>query len=158
MLTTMRAMASGLAMALAALAFQGHAAQAQTDQQWDWCEGGEGAPSEQAEINACTQILNSGHLSREDRAYALYNRGYSYGEIGQYRRAIQDLDESIRLSPEHAETWYTRHLCKERLGDNAGAQADYLRAKQLDPKIDEEESGAAASQPKKRPGKRPGKE
>ena len=36
-------------------------------------------------------------------AYAVYNnRGRSYMELRQYKRAIQDLDEAIRLNPQYA--------------------------------------------------------
>ena len=31
-----------------------------------------------------------------------YNRGATYANIGQYERAIQDIDEAIRVDPQNA--------------------------------------------------------
>ncbi len=148
MFARMQTIAAGLAMALAAATFQGPSALAQTDEQWDRCEGYANV-SQQAEINACTQILNSPHLSKQERAWAYYNRAASYNETRQYALALRDLDESIRLDPRNAYAYWERHIAKERLGDNTGAQADYIKAKQLKPGIEEEESGSAG-QPRKR--------
>ncbi len=145
MFMRIRSITAGLALALAATAFHGHGAQAQTDQQWEWCEGSPDA-SEQQQVNACTQILNSGHLAVPERAWALYNRAHSYIDLRQYRQAIRDLDEAIRYDSEHAEYWWERHIAKESLGDESGAQFDFNRAKQLNPNIDRE--GASYLPPK----------
>ena len=54
--------------------------------------------------------------------------------MDQYGRAIADLDQAIRLNTNNAEALYVRGLAKQKIG-NAGANADLVRAKQLNPQL-----------------------
>ncbi len=63
-----------------------------------------------------------------------YNRGRTYFLMDQYGRAIADLDQAIRLNTNNAEALYVRGLAKQKIG-NAGANADLVRAKQLNPQL-----------------------
>ncbi len=161
MSTKLRTIAAGLAMALAVATFQGQAVQAQTDIDDLITDcftygvvGGSPQEAKQA-INACTKALNSGQLDRRDRSWAYLGRGWAYNETGQYRLALRDLDECIRLqySSDLATAYWERHIAKQGLGDKAGAEADYRRAKQLNPRIEEEMTSGSPGQPRTRPSK-----
>ena len=60
------------------------------------------------------------------------NRGSVYHTLGQHRRAIQDYDEAIRLSPQLAAAYNNRGGAYARLGQAANAKADQEKACQLD--------------------------
>jgi tetratricopeptide (TPR) repeat protein len=62
-----------------------------------------------------------------------FRRGWDYGELGQYQRAIQDYDEAIRLDPTNAITYNIRGLAYGELGQYQRAIQDYDKAIQLDP-------------------------
>ncbi len=64
--------------------------------------------------------------------------------MGDYQRAIDDLDEAIRLDPELALAYYNRALASTLLGNDAAARQDIDRAVELgmdratlEPAIDE---------------------
>ena len=42
------------------------------------------------------------HPAKSSRPPPYYNRGATYANIGQYERAIQDIDEAIRIDPQNA--------------------------------------------------------
>jgi hypothetical protein len=45
---------------------------------------------------------------------------------------------AIRYDPKDADAYWSRHLCKQELGDTAGAAADKQAAKRIDPRIEEQ--------------------
>ena len=49
-----------------------------------------------------------------------------------YDRAIDDLNEAIRLDPKDAEAYYFRGQAKKLKGDSRGADADMATAHRLD--------------------------
>ena len=134
MFATVRAVAAGFVVATAALV--AGAAEAQTDQRWQWCQGEGGVP-ENVQIDACTALINSGQYGGKDLANAYYHRGVSYGQTGQYLLGCRDFTEAIRLDPTDADAYWLRHLCRKHLGDLPGALSDYLRAKRLNPRVDQ---------------------
>lgn len=139
------ALAIGFALLLVAQLLSSAPLLGQTDQQYRWCQGEGGVP-EEVQISACTVIISSGQLSGSDLAWAYYNRGVSYGETGKCRSAIADFDQSIRLDPSDADSYWLRHICKEQLGDKAGADADEQLARRLNPNIDSAASRRPPSQ------------
>ena len=48
-------------------------------------------------IRGCTAVIRSGHLVGETFALAYYYRGDAYHDLGDYRRAIEDYDEALRV-------------------------------------------------------------
>ena len=68
-------------------------------------------------------------------------RGQALAIKGEFKCAVADLDEAIRLGHEDAEVFESRGDAKAKLGDSRGAKADHDRAAQLGPK----------SNPKKKP-------
>ena len=68
-----------------------------------------------------------------DDATAYRNRGLSYSDLGQYRRAIEDYDKAIELDPNDATAYYNRGLTYRRLGQYRRAIEDFDKAIELDP-------------------------
>jgi tetratricopeptide (TPR) repeat protein len=58
-------------------------------------------------------------------------RGNSYAELGQYERAIQEYDETIRLEQNLENAYYERGLAYEALGKTIEAERDLKKAIQL---------------------------
>lgn len=48
---------------------------------------------------ACTRAINSGHLSSQGFSLAYFNRAILYARIGDYERAVADLDDMLGFSP-----------------------------------------------------------
>jgi tetratricopeptide (TPR) repeat protein len=59
-------------------------------------------------ISSCTAIIDSPQEPHERLAIAFYNRGTAYTAKNQYDRAVEDLDQAIRLKPNFAEAFYNR--------------------------------------------------
>ena len=45
------------------------------------------------------------------------NRGLAYAELGEYRRAIEDYDEALRLNPGYALAHKNRKIALGHLGE-----------------------------------------
>jgi len=89
-----------LAITLAALLLHG-GAQAQTEEEWDWCYGiGVPAPNVQPPeilISGCTAVIQSGIHGGRNLVVAFTNRGVGYRQTSQYDRAVADFDQAIAL-------------------------------------------------------------
>ena len=71
--------------------------------------------------------------SDSDHAIAYFNRGYDYGELGEYEKAISDYTKVIELNPEYATAYYYRGICYRKLGEYNKTISDYTEAIELDP-------------------------
>lgn len=80
--------------------------------------------SSEFQIAACTKILQSHPLDYN----ALANRGMGYRWIGQFDRAIIDLDEVLRLYPNEAGLYLERGIAYQGRGDQKSAIADLTEA------------------------------
>ena len=58
----------------------------------------------------------------------LYIRGRSHIEMGQYKRAMPDLNRVLREDPDDVEARCYRGLAREKTGNRKGARKDYARA------------------------------
>jgi tetratricopeptide (TPR) repeat protein len=58
-------------------------------------------------------------------------RGFSYNNLGQYERAIQDYDDTFRLDPQYAQAYYARGYAYQGLGKSTEAERDIAKAKEL---------------------------
>jgi tetratricopeptide (TPR) repeat protein len=117
---------SGLLLALAIGVFS--PAQA-ADRDWSTCSG----PISTASISACSRLIASGDTHGGKPAFAYYNRGSAWLEMGEYARAIDDFDAAIRLDPSSAWTFNNRGSAWYAKGDLDRAMADFSQAVTLDP-------------------------
>jgi tetratricopeptide (TPR) repeat protein len=106
-----------------------------TAQNWQFCTGNPGIDWDQ-QIKSCTALIQSTTEPKENVAVAFFNRALAYEEKGEYKHAIADYGDAIRLNPNDAEAYLYRGLDKQRLGDKAGAEVDIAAAKRLNPNID----------------------
>jgi TPR repeat len=66
------------------------------------------APDPDLSISRCTAMIQSGHETQQNLAFAFRSRGIAYARKGQYDRAIEDLDQAIRLDPNDAVAFSNR--------------------------------------------------
>ena len=70
-------------------------------------------------------------------ADAYYNRGHAKRDLGDFQDAIVDYDEVIKLNSQDAPAYSARAFAKYKLGDTTGSQEDGVKAKELDPNLDD---------------------
>jgi tetratricopeptide (TPR) repeat protein len=136
MFATVRAIALGVSVAAA---LSGSAAHAQTadPQQLRLCDGRGNVPDE-VQISACTQIIKSVRTDATVLNTAHFYRGLTYAQTKRCRLAIPDFTAAIKYDPKDSDAYWSRHVCKQELGDKAGAAADKQAAKAIDPRIEEQ--------------------
>jgi tetratricopeptide (TPR) repeat protein len=67
-------------------------------------------------------------------AVAIYCRGtVLFYEKKDYRSAISDFDEALKLYPSYGQAYLNRGFCREQLNDNSGAENDYRTAAHVNP-------------------------
>jgi tetratricopeptide (TPR) repeat protein len=69
-----------------------------------------------------------------------FNRAVSHARKNEYRIAISDLTEAIRLKPDYGKAYYFRADSRRWLGDTEGAISDSNEVWRLDPKLYEKNS------------------
>lgn len=101
----------------------------------DWRMGVE-ASNQQAHAQAAyyfSRAIDLGWLSPGDRAKVYYNRGRSYGALGDYDWAIEDYSHAIELDPKFAEAFHGRAVVLDQTGERLRAIKDLQRAHALAP-------------------------
>lgn len=102
-------------------------------QNWRWCTQQERV-SLDAQIGACTAIIQSGQETRTNTAVAFTNRGIAYAGKGQFDQAIADYNEAIKFDARFSQAFNFRGRAYEQKNNSAQAIADYTTAIRLDPK------------------------
>jgi len=69
----------------------------------------------------------------KDNFFIYNNRGMTYYEHGDYKRAIEDFDRAVQSNPGFATAYNNRGNARNNLGDYARAIEDFDRAIQIDP-------------------------
>lgn len=88
-------------------------------------------------IDACTK-----RLQRDPKNLAAYyERAYAYFAKRDYKHAIADFDEIIRLDPSDAEALRKRGCLRAKLGSYTDALDDYAKAMRLEPGNPEDYAG-----------------
>lgn len=90
---------------------------------------------EEAISDADTAIQSHSKKSKNVNAY-YHTRGAAKAALGNHREAIEDYNESILLRPKKALFYQDRGLSNQAIGLETEADADFAKAKELDPKID----------------------
>lgn len=88
-----------------------------------------------AQINACTRVLQADKFGARARAIMYSNRGASYANLKQYRRALKDYYEALRLNPRDAHVYINRGATYHGLKQYRRAIRDYSAAIRLNPRI-----------------------
>jgi len=103
------------------------------DQQWGYCVNKNSQHSLDLMITGCTAIIESGRETDANLAIAFYNRGNAYEDMNDYRRAIADYGQSIRLDPQSSEAFFNRAVAHKHNQELTLAIADYDEAIRLNP-------------------------
>src|SRR6202034_1954941 len=81
----------------------------------------------------CSAAIKSNHLSKQNLAVSLNNRGNAYSVTGEFDKAIQDYDEAIRLNPKDANVFNNRGTAYVSKGNFDRAIIDFDEAIRLKP-------------------------
>jgi tetratricopeptide (TPR) repeat protein len=73
---------------------------------------------------ACTRVMNSGRLPREQMYIGYFNRGSAYRRAGDFAKAVADFTKVLELKPGFARAYESRGLAHDDLGDRTKALAD----------------------------------
>lgn len=120
---------------LAALTLNAGAALAddQRDQDWAWCANANGDQSVDRVIDGCSAVIQQGQAEPERMAAAYANRAAAYRGKGILDRALEDIDDSLRLAPDRAATIAGRGALYVAQGRYDAAMRDYDQALRLEP-------------------------
>jgi tetratricopeptide (TPR) repeat protein len=87
-------------------------------------------------IRGCTELLGRGNLLPEARSGAYSTRALGYSQKRDYGRAIEDYNQSLKLTPNFATALNNRAWAYFRWGKGAMGRADVERALELSPDMD----------------------
>lgn len=85
-----------------------------------------------AALQHYSAALAAGDMSPNNVMLAYHNRGNTYQDMGEYRRAIAEYDIAIGLRPAYAEAWFARGRARFALGEFPDAVADFAQSLKLD--------------------------
>ena len=88
-------------------------------------------------IDGCTSLINSGKQTTQTLVIAYNNRGNAYTGKGEYDRAIQDYDQSIKLNPNYARAFNNRGVAYQKKGEYDRAIKDFDESIRLKPDYDD---------------------
>jgi len=91
------------------------------------------APDPDVAIPGCTAIIQSGHETQQNLANTYTRRGIAYARKGQYDRAIEDLDQAIRINPNYVLALINRGLAYALMGQPDRAIEDLDQAIRINP-------------------------
>ena len=111
-----RGVVHGTASALILLSLGGVAtAQRSVLKSIELCNGVD-RTSPDIQIDGCTSLINSGKQTPQTLVIAYNNRGNAYVAKGEYDRAVQDYDQSIKLSPTYSKAFNNRGVALPEKG------------------------------------------
>ena len=84
------------------------------------------------QIDACTSLKQT----PQTLIIAYNNRGNAYTGKGEYDRAIQDYDQSIKLNPNYARAFNNRGVAYQKKGEYDRAIKDFDESIRLKPDYD----------------------
>jgi Flp pilus assembly protein TadD len=71
---------------------------------------------------------------KPDFARAYNARAYAYLRLRDYKNAIADCDQAIRIDTQYVNAYINRASARRASGDKTGAEADLLKARQFSAK------------------------
>ena len=97
------------------------------------CQEAMDTRSPQAQVSLFTSCLETGRLSGGTKATTLKQRAVAYMHLGQHQRAIDDINEAIKLKPGDADNYYLRGFSYRALGQHQRAIEDCNKALSIEP-------------------------
>lgn len=85
------------------------------------------AADRKTSADACTRVMNSGRLPRNQFYIGHYNRGWSHFNAGAHDKALADFDKSIAYNPGYADTYLSRAQVQHERGARDQSLADLDR-------------------------------
>jgi tetratricopeptide (TPR) repeat protein len=82
-------------------------------------------------VRRYSQAIDSGDLSLEHLAAALYNRANAYHYLGVMDKAIDDYSAAIANMPRFPDAYYNRGFAHDLQGEQSRAVEDFRRARDL---------------------------
>ena len=117
-------------LSLAGLAAAQRPAQGPKFKNIELCNGVD-RTSPDIQIDACTSLIDSGKQTPQTLVIAYNNRGNAYVAKGEYDRAVQDYDQSIKLNPNYSRTFNNRGVAYQKKGEYDLAIKDFDEAIRL---------------------------
>lgn len=87
------------------------------------CTAGEDMES----AEACWRVLKSGRLPKNQHYIAHFNRGWGFRNAGRFERAADSFTSAIEANPSYADSYYSRAVAWNDLGEREKAIADLSR-------------------------------
>jgi tetratricopeptide (TPR) repeat protein len=84
--------------------------------------------SPQAQVDLFTRCLDTNRLSGATKATTLKQRAVAYMHLGQHPRAIEDINQAIKLKSDDSDSYYLRGFAYRALGQYQRAVEDSTRA------------------------------
>jgi len=97
------------------------------------CQEAMSVRSPQGQVDLFTQCLNSGQVSGSAKATTLKQRAIAFMHLGQHQRAVDDINEAVRIRPGDADNYYLRGVALRALGKYDQALEDTNRAIGIEP-------------------------
>lgn len=97
--------------------------------------------SPQAQVDMFTRCMDTGRLNGNEKATAFKQRAIAYMHLGQHQRALDDVNQAIKLKPGDADGYYLRGFAYRALGQYQRAIEESNRAIGIEP----EHAGAYAT-------------
>ncbi len=91
------------------------------------------AEDHQLGLRLATRAIESGELTGDDLARALYNRAHDLDDLGRYEDAVKDYNRAAELAPNWPELYNNRGLALRALGRETEAMADFAKVLELTP-------------------------
>lgn len=114
-----------------------------TTRAWTNCEGGEGVWSDMR-ISGCNEVIKSGKAEGETLAHAYYSRGNALLQKSEYRKAIEDYSQALKLKADDSNALHERCWSRAVLNvDLEDALSDCNRSLRLKPNDPETLGGRA---------------
>src|SRR5688500_5379709 len=79
----------------------------------------------QAQIDACTKLIDTRLLQGRELAQALYQRGAGHAAKGEYPEAVRDYTQALKFAPDSSDALYNRGGAYSKLGRWDDALADF---------------------------------
>ena len=95
------------------------------------CNGAD-RTSPDIQVDGCSALINSGEQTPQALVIAYNNRGNAYTTKGEYDRAVQDYDQSIKLDPSYTKSFNNRGVAYQKKGEYDRAISDFDDAIKLD--------------------------